>query len=41
MKLGNAEEGRIESFVVLRNLWRLRTVLRNGFEDRFEKFLHI
>lgn len=41
MKLGNTEEGRIESFVVLRSLWRLRTVFQNGFEDLFEKFLHI
>lgn len=41
MKLDNTEEDRIESFVVLRSLWRLRTVLKNAFEDLFERFLDI
>lgn len=41
MKLDNTEEDRIESFVVLRSLWQLRTVLKNAFEDLFETFVDI
>lgn len=41
MKLDDTEEGRIESFVVSRSLQRLRTVLKNAFEDLFEEFLDI
>lgn len=41
MKLDNTEEDRIESFAVSRSLRRLRTVLKNAFEDLFEEFLDI